>query len=249
MICELEPDARAQLFEPINYSFAVESIIEGFSKARIFVDDKASPESAITWFKDLAWIAGNTDNDLFDMALCSLLVESYFKELTANGAKGFRLHHTLGWQSRMDFILGNLPRVKGICHYYHLDGAMKKLEQVFLDEFELHPINAKLLASTHLRNLNYVIEEMRSERLSVEDFLQKSFGYCVIHDEEIVGWCMSEYNVGHRCELGIATIKEYRRRGIATMAGTAVIKYALLRGITDVGWHCWKDNKPSNAAA
>jgi len=47
----------------------------------------------------------------------------------------------------------------------------------------------------HLRDLNYVIEEMQSERLSVEDFLQKSFGYCVIHDEEIMGWCMSEYNV------------------------------------------------------
>lgn len=59
-----------------------------------------------------------------------------------------------------------------------------------------------------LRDLNYVIEETQSERLSVEDFLQKSFGYCVIHDEEIVGWCMSEYNVSHRCELGIATIKE-----------------------------------------
>jgi len=33
------------------------------------------------------------------------------------------------------------------------------------------------------------------------------------------------------------------------MAGTAVINYALLRGITDVGWHCWEDNKPSIAAA
>ena len=252
MIYELEPDEFrkiSKLFEPINYNLAVESIIEGFSKAKIFVDDKASPKSAITWFKDRAGIAGDADNDSFNKALRLLFAKTYYKELTAQGAKGFRLHYTSDWQSKINLVLGDLPRIEGIRHYYHLDVTKKMWEPTVLDGFELHPVNAELLASTRLRNLDDVIEEMQSERLSVEDFLQKSFGYCVINVKEIVGWCMSEYDLGHRCELGITNVEGYRRRGIATTAGTAVIKHALVQGITDIGWHCWADNKPSIATA
>ena len=60
---------------------------------------------------------------------------------------------------------------------------------------------------------------------------------------------MSEYNVGHSCELGIATIEGYRCQGLATLTGTAIIRHALAQSINDIGWHCWANNEASIATA
>ena len=58
---------------------------------------------------------------------------------------------------------------------------------------------------------------MCSEHMSVEDFLAHSFGLCPVHSNEVAGWCMAEYNVGDRCEIGIATTEKHRRKGIARL--------------------------------
>ncbi len=60
---------------------------------------------------------------------------------------------------------------------------------------------------------------------------------------------MSEYNAGDRCELGIGTAEEHRRRGLATLSGSAVIRGAVSRGITEIGWHCYAMNAASVATA
>jgi RimJ/RimL family protein N-acetyltransferase len=60
---------------------------------------------------------------------------------------------------------------------------------------------------------------------------------------------MSEYNLGDRCEVGIETAPEYRRRGLATLVASAMLKHAADVGIKRVGWHCWADNAASVATA
>ena len=82
-------------------------------------------------------------------------------------------------------------------------------------------IDKDLLAERHLGNMDDLVKEMHSERPSVQDFLAKSFGYCVLYNDTLVGWCMSEYNTGSRCEIGIETVAGYRRRGIATLTASA----------------------------
>ncbi len=61
---------------------------------------------------------------------------------------------------------------------------------------------------------------MTSERPS-EDFLRRSFGQCLVHNGAIAGWCLSEYNSGPRCEVGIAVAEPYQRRGLATTMAIA----------------------------
>lgn len=149
----------------------------------------------------------------------------------------------------MDVILRGMRRIKCLRHYYHLNDEKKTWKITMPDRFVLHPVDSELLVKNYLENLEDLIKEMRSERWSIRDFLEKSFGYCVIRDEEIVGWYLSEYNVGHRYELGIATVDGYGCRGIATLIGTAVIRHALSRGVNEIGWHCWADSEPSIATA
>jgi RimJ/RimL family protein N-acetyltransferase len=105
------------------------------------------------------------------------------------------------------------------------------------------------ILSLGLRNTHLVIDEMRSERPTAEDFLEKSFGFCAVAGNEIAGWCMSEYNTGDRFEIGVETVEEHRRRGLALQTSKATISHGAARGYRLVGWHCWADNTASNKLA
>ncbi|HEX2993213.1 MAG TPA: GNAT family N-acetyltransferase, partial [Anaerolineales bacterium] len=119
---------------------------------------------------------------------------------------------------------------------------------VLPEGFSTQLITAEFLSSD-VTGLDAVREEMCSERVSVEDFLSRSFGICPVHANEIVGWCMSEYNVGDRCEIGIATAEKHQRRGIATLTTRSFLAEAHRRGYRRVGWDCWTRNVPSVATA
>jgi RimJ/RimL family protein N-acetyltransferase len=70
-----------------------------------------------------------------------------------------------------------------------------------------------------------------------------------MHEGQLAGFCLSEYNVDGRCEVGIATLEPFQRRGLATAMGHAFLSLARASGIRDVGWHCWRQNVASAATA
>ena len=74
-------------------------------------------------------------------------------------------------------------------------------------------------------------EEMCSERPSVEDFLARSFGVCLVDEEQdaLAGWCLSEYNCGDRCEVGIEVDEAYQRHGLGTLLARALCQEAFTR--------------------
>jgi GNAT superfamily N-acetyltransferase len=115
--------------------------------------------------------------------------------------------------------------------------------------YTLRPVDRDLLNERHLQNLDLLMEEMCSERPSVTDFLDKSFGFCAMYGDEIVGWCLSEYNTPTRCEVGIEALAAHRRRGLATAMASALIEQALSRGLSRINWHCYAGNAPSVATA
>jgi RimJ/RimL family protein N-acetyltransferase len=90
---------------------------------------------------------------------------------------------------------------------------------------------------------------MCSERRSVADFLEKKVGVCGVIGEEIVSWCMSEYNQDERYEVCIATVEKHRRKRLATTTADALMRRCMEHGFSQVGWHCWQRNEPSNSTA
>lgn len=153
------------------------------------------------------------------------------------------------WENRLgDLFAGKRP-IRRQRQYFELDARQFEPQVVVPDGYHLHQVDASLLTQEHLHNWDGLKTEMVSERPSLDDFLAKSFGVCIIHEDEIVGWCLSEYNCGPRCEIGIATDTAHRRKGLATLMATAVIQQALSQGIHQIGWHCWANNTPSSATA
>jgi RimJ/RimL family protein N-acetyltransferase len=114
---------------------------------------------------------------------------------------------------------------------------------------DLLPANAAALARLNPDGAAALSEEMCSERVSVEDFLAQSFGVCLAEGDELVGFCLSEYNLDGCCEVGVGVAEAYRRRGLGTLLTQALLDAAHLRGVHTVGWHCWKTNQASAALA
>lgn len=239
------------LFAPLTHHLVIDSILTGLTPGRLFVDDRSKPKTAVAWFKRRLFLTGDRSRETINRALAQLLNESYYPHMIAAnlGGGAFTLIYTPGWERVMDVVLAGKDPFVGQRLTFRLDPTRHPWKPVLPDGFSLRRVDAALLADPHIENLAYVTEEMVSERPSVEDFLANSFGTAVLQGTRIVGWCMSEYNTGTRCELGIETAEGYQRRGLARATASATIREAAARGYTEIGWICDADNKPSVAAA
>ena len=236
-------DMLMPLVTPLDYHLALRSIVQGKTSARVYVDRVQRPQAAFLWRKGKAWLLGSP-NDSFVEGLLDALESGYFQILREHGTGYFRLHYDERWGPVLDSVLPGLKREEYPRSYYHMDAGGKRWDVNLPPAFRIVEIDEALLASEH-GNIDQVRDETVSERDSVEDFLESSFGFVAMEGDEIVSWCMSEYNTGDRCELGIASIEGYQRKGLATQVARAVIGHAVRRGVYSIGWHCWKYNEPS----
>ncbi|MCA9978431.1 MAG: GNAT family N-acetyltransferase, partial [Anaerolineales bacterium] len=179
----------------------------------------------------------------------TLLTETIPAQSRAEGRESFIVCAAPEHEPLFSALFSGKQLIRRQRQYFELDARQFSSEPILPDGYHLLPVDADLLAQTHLQNMDWLKEEMVSERPSLDDFLAKSFGVCAIHADKIVGWCLSEYNCGPRCEIGIATDEAHQRKGLATAMATAVIQHALSQGIHQIGWLCWADNTPSSATA
>ena len=231
------------LVAPLDYHLALQSIVQGKTSARVYVDRVQRPQAAFLWNKGTAWLLGSPFNS-FNDDLRDTLESCYFRILREHGAGHFRLHYDERRGTVLDRVFLGLKREEYQRSYYHMDAGGKKWDVNLHPDFRIVEIDEALLASEH-GNIDRVRDETVSERDSVEDFLDNSFGYAAMKCDEIVSWCMSEYNRGNRCELGIATIEGHQKEGLATQVARAVIGHAVKQGVYSIGWHCWRNNEPS----
>lgn len=231
------------LFAPLDHHLILQSVIQGKTSAQVYVNHTQKPTAAFLWKKGKAWLLGSP-MDPFNDELLEVLDNSYFQVMREQEVDYFRLHYDERWGTVLDRVFLGLKREEYIRSYYHLDARRKNWDANPPTGIRFVKIDEDLLASNY-KNLDRVKDEMVSERDSIAEFLEKSFGYVALDGDELVSWCMSEYNTGNRCELGIETIERCQRRGIATHVARAVIGYAVTQGVYNIGWHCWKRNEPS----
>lgn len=248
---ETEYEKVRPIFTIMDYNLVVTSMIECKSPAKIYVDHPTRPRMALAWKKSKVYLAGAPQEKDTIGALRRLFDETIYPGVVAADLENdFTVRYAPNdWETKIETILPGKTLIKGRRQFYTLKQLKHDWRKLLPGDFTLLPVDADLLRKTHLKNLDRLIEEMQSERDSVDDFLRYSFGICLVHGDELVGWCLSEYNCGNRCEVGIETVEGYRRQGVATLTASALIELALSRDIPRIGWHCWADNEGSIATA
>ncbi len=254
MVVELAPNehgrARPLLSALEDTHLAVTAILAGTVEGHVYVDDPANPTVALANTKQRYYLAGRPGNEASEEGLRQLFAEVIYPRNRAAGALMFVLYYAPGWEVRIaeGILPGKFP-IRDEREYY----AFRRLDPEWRSRlpagYTLRPVDRELLAQEGLANLDALKEEMTSERETVEAFLERSFGVCLLHRDEIAGWCLSEYNSGDRCEVGIETVEGHRRRGLGTVAASAFVERALQQGVRHIGWDCWAGNVASAATA
>ncbi|MDP2901028.1 MAG: GNAT family N-acetyltransferase [Candidatus Bathyarchaeota archaeon] len=225
------------LWAGMDVHLAVESMLAGKTASRMFVDDVEAPRAAMTWSGHRLYLVGDVGGAGFGEELNRYASThgqfvAYCSPEAIDGAE--------------KLLSGYRVRRRGRLYYEGDPSQVKAVEPP--EGYAVERITGELLGRG-LGHTDWVREEMCSERESVEEFLGKSFGFAAVHGGGFACWCMSEYNLGDRCEVGIETVKEHRRRGLAVLVAGAMFRHAAGVGVGRVGWHCWADNAASVATA
>lgn len=79
---------------------------------------------------------------------------------------------------------------------------------------------------------------------SYNDFSKMGAGFSVLHNHEIASTAFSAYAIDNMLELGIESVPQYRGKGFAQIACSALIDFCLEKNLEPV-WSCRLENKSS----
>ena len=233
------------LFQPLEHHLLIRALFEGNLIAKMFADGKHQPKAGLIAYNSRFVLGGDPNNESFNKDIAA-----YFREtvLPSRNGEGFLVTFTSdAWIPTLKTLFAGNEIIIAPRLYFEITPD-QNLEVNLPERFSIQPVVTELMKS-NMEGLETLREEMCSERASVEDFLEKSFGVCSVYENQIVCWCLSEYNTGDRCEIGIATLQPHQRKGIATAITKLFLIEAAKRGYQRVGWDCWERNEASVATA
>ena len=243
-------DTLRPLFAGQEHHLAIEAVLVGAAQGQVFAGAGPNPHWAAIWAQHRVYLGGEPSSSTLD-SLGDLLANTVAPAARTRGDYAFGLYYAPAWHAQLAGLLPDLPHTPLARQYYVTDqpGLLLPPSDGLPAGLRLAAVDASLMAQTQFVNHARLAEEMCSERPSVEDFLARSFGVCLLDGDTLAGWCLSEYNCGDCCEVGIEVVEEYQRRGLGTLLTQALCSEAARRGLRQVGWHCLTNNVPSGATA
>jgi GNAT superfamily N-acetyltransferase len=218
----------------------VTAVLDGGYRGRVYTDDIAHPHVACVISGDGYYLAGEPGHASYNRALNAILPRDTYFALFCDLER---------WQDVLGDVLRGTYAVLARRRYYRL-GAVEipEWEARVPPGFSVRRFDRDLLADG-LAGSDDVAEGILENWTSLESFLTRGFGFCVVHGNDIVSHCLTDYVDGTRCEIGVQTSWGYRRRGLGTLAAAATVADAVERGYSQVGWHCWDNNVGSIGVA
>jgi len=232
----------------LNYHTVLKTLLDGSTPGYVYVDDPVSPKIVFTQFRHRAFITGDLSaNEKVDF-------ERFFTEIVFENCRNadvtlVRLTaNPVAWLNLIESCFKTLQPIFFDYQIYKNQISNSDSKPQLPEGFNLRQVDKDLVGET-FDGKEELLEEMCSERDSVKSFLDNSFGIVAFHGKTLAGWCLSEYNHKNRCELGIATLPPFQKRGLAKAMTFEFLNLASIKGLDMVLWHCYKSNHPSRCTA
>ncbi|MFX1514283.1 MAG: GNAT family N-acetyltransferase [Promethearchaeota archaeon] len=242
------------LFKDLNYTIAVNAIIEGKSSGRVFVDDIECPEIAFIWDNaDGLYLSGYKVDSVTVQAMKELITNILIPKAKE---RMLGLCFVLYYDQKIEeekileiFCNATILRKKGARFYSFINAKLERKEEI-PEGFRIRSIDKDLLEDNKIKNINSIIDEINTNWFSVDNFLTQGVGICLldIKCHTIATWCIADNIVNNCAEIGIETDQKYRSRGFATLIASLMVEYCLINKLVP-HWYCWDDNRGSIALA
>jgi RimJ/RimL family protein N-acetyltransferase len=252
MFTELIPSQYAAilpLYAPLDFNLVIRSVVEGNTPAWVYADDPSGPHTALIWDRqDAILIAGNASEGTARSAMRQVIMDQIVPNARSRGIPEFALLSTPAWEPLIPGLFSALSPQSAARYSYRL--ASPRLDPpppVGLPPLPkgtmLQRIDDGLLSSqlVHLEDVRGWIDSFWR---TPQDFLHTGYGYCAVSGDAIASWCLTVFAASSARELGLATVPDYRQRGLATLVAAACIEHGMAHE-QQLHWHCWADNRPS----
>ena len=252
-ITEFDKKTLLAFFKPLDFTIAVEALIEGTSEGALWRDNPAHPSVGLLWdFADGVYLVSKEFSEPIRQTIQNLFQKEILPE-TENRTESpiFVLYaFPSQWGDHIPslFSSGWAVSPETACFYERpltIPDPMtpsNSLPEPFIGQ----PIDSKLFKSPRLKYLPDLLEDLESDWGSLEKFLSRGYGYCVIDEKanSLVSWGVTG-NIARSCaELGIDTMEEYRRKGLATYITNQMISISSSKKYTP-HWYCFQNNTAS----
>ena len=240
----------APVFRNMDFHLSTQAILAGATHGLAWLDDLEKPGAGLLGHFPRYYLAGLPEAPTFIQALKTFFTAVVLPETIHRKLYLFILYYdSPAWEPVLEQVLDGFEFHKLDRQYYEIAAQRVDWKPFLPEGFTFKLADRSLFEDPQISGLEALRQEMCSERDSVDEFLNKSFGLVPVYGSQLAGWCLSEYNLSGRCEIGIATLEPFQRRGLATASTLAFLDLALQKGYRRIGWHCFTHNTPSVATA
>jgi GNAT superfamily N-acetyltransferase len=246
----------AHLFTPLAHNLSIASVIDGICKGWIYCDDPVEPSSAFMGTFEGYFLGGYAGNNAFNSGVGERVQQMVKGDTVRPNSRYLEFEFTdPEWLHQLDTIFqGREPltyfrrhyRCSGLALTNWRDKVPRGFKVQFVDRELLHN---KVVELEDRRDSGFHPFEWALAFGSIDNYLKYGFGSAVMDGDCMVSWSMSDCVTGNHAEIGIYTMPEYRRRGLASIAAAAAVENCLKQDIETVGWHCNDGNTASQRTA
>lgn len=231
------------LFIDLEYNLSILSVINKINPGRIFVNNVDNPTTALIISPEGMYFSGNEKDNNFNCELNNVLKDDIFKKALEKSKVDYIVFYSSKeWKNSFKDIFNSLYPMEDDRRYLELE--IDKFNNVEVSE-KVKKIDREMLLDSNLKEIDDVRESIIENWSSIDNFLEKGFGYVYIINGGVVSRCIADCVVEDRCELGVETEEDYRKKGYCTQVVIAALNHCKNSNIKNVGWHCWDNNIPS----
>ena len=252
-ITDFDKKSFLPFFRPLEFTIAVEAVIEGTSEGAFWMDDPAHPSIGLLWdFADGVYLVSNEFSESLRQTIQNLFQKEIIPEAEKRTESPIFVLYAFPsqWSDHIPslFSSGWTVSPETACFYerpLYLPDPMNSSDSLPAP-FIGQPIDSKLFTFPLLKFLPDLLEEVESDWGSLEKFLSGGYGYCVIDEKanSLASWGVIG-NIARYCvELGVNTMEEYRRKGFATYITNQMIFISSRKKLTP-HWYCFQNNTAS----
>ena len=253
MVHELAQEAYGKttgLWRGLEFNLEIGAILAGLKSGRVVVDDPVRPRAGLLWDKKITFfVGGDARRPRFVASLADEIARAA-AEVGEGYSRWFRIGCGPGWERVIEEDLRDLSPVKAkrVVYEYRRAEPLVHWRANLPPGFAVVRVDEGLLARADLTYLPYLLEELQGTWRELALFFRHGFGFAAAGRDAVVAWCLSEYNTGRQCGIGVETLREFQRRGLGTGVVAALVEECLARDIAPQ-WHAAEENLASVALA
>jgi RimJ/RimL family protein N-acetyltransferase len=237
----------ADLFPGAQPALAIASILDGNTAAHLWtISSPGNERIALLWDKgNNVFYLGGPPTAETETLLNKLLQTEIRPRALREGTPYFKVRpFTAASTATLPRLFGEVALHPVRSRFYRYERATVNSIPPTIENLHFRLIDRSFLEEEGLNNLDEIRGEIMWMWASLDRFNAHGFGIAALNANMAVCWCTAEYVSRSQCGIGIATIPDFQRHGIATAAAARFVEESLRRGLIP-HWECNDQNLPS----